>query len=459
MSGSSKVAAFLTVAFILSMAAGCFGGEASGVRVAEVERGEFSDVVSAVGVLDAASPVDVNPTVSGTIVSLPAKEGDYVVAGDMLATLDQEELAQQATQARANYLTSASIGDILEGQYANISNLYESARYFSLVFQSMQGQVDSLVLGFMDTIASLGSFLTPEQQEYLDSLLEEQREAYLAAVAGRPAPPDVYICGYPDTAAAADAARVESAGYEYERVAQGASNPHITAPVAGYVLYPPQQAFISTDTISQLLGGMGSLTSSMGSLSSLLGGDLSSLLGETGQGGELKVGSRVTAGQPAFQIVDLKDMKVNAQVEETDIPDIKPDQPVNIFLDAYPDRTFTGKVIQVGVKSETGSAGTTIFPVVIQMDMTDIPLRLGYNATVDITVLSETDVISLPITALLSRDGVDYVYVVEGGKANLREIVVGQKTSESVEVVAGLEDGEMVVVEGVGEVKEGQRVD
>jgi len=171
------------------------------------------------------------------------------------------------------------------------------------------------------------------------------------------------------------------------------------------------------------------------------------------------VGSELSAGQTAFQIVDLQDMKVMAQVEETDVPNVQEGQSVEIYLDAYPDVTFSGKVTQVGVRSQTGSSGTTIFPVVVQMDRTEIPLRLGYNATVDIKVLSKTDVIAVPITAMLEEDGTDYVYVVEEGKAYRREIDTGDRTEEWLEVVSGLDEGERIVVEGVGKVKEGQKVE
>jgi RND family efflux transporter MFP subunit len=241
---------------------------------------------------------------------------------------------------------------------------------------------------------------------------------------------------------------------------EGTKSPNIIAPVSGYVVYAAPSGIMSTDILSEMLGGLGSLTSSLGSLSSLMGGDISSLLGGGTQGGaELKVGSDISAGQAAFQIIDLQDMQVMAQVEETDIPLVQEGQAVEVFLDAYPDITFTGKVVQVGVKSETGSAGTTVFTVVVQMERTEIPLRLGYNATVDIKVLSKTDVISIPITALLEEDGMEYVYVVEDGKAYRREIGTGDRTEEWVQVVSGLDVGERMVVEGVGKVKEGQKVE
>ena len=431
-----------------------------GVRVAEVTRSDVSKVVSAVGTLEAAQPTDVVPLVGGTIAALPVKEGDYVNAGDVLATLDETELQAQAAQAEANYLTSASIGDILAGQWANSTALFKGMEYASQVFVGMQGQIDQMVLDFYDMMPALVPFLPPEQQEFLKSLLAEEREEYIQASASRPGVPSISYSGYPSTAAAADAARVEAAGFDYQRVMEGTKSPNITAPVPGYVVFAEPSGLMSSDILSEMLGGLGSLTSSMGALSGLLGGDLSSLLGGGGDtGADLKVGSKLTAGQAAFQIIDLQDMRVMAEVEETDIPDMQEGQVVDIFLDAYPDVTFSGKVTQVGVKSQTGSAGTTVFPVVVQMDRTDIPLRLGYNATVDIKVLSKNNVIAVPITAVFSEDGTEYVFVVEGGKAYRREIETGDRTEEWVEVVSGLDEGERVVVEGVAKIKEGQKVE
>lgn len=456
MNGPRKIAALFSMTLIISLTTGCFGGAVEGVRVAEVTRGDASKVISAVGTLEAAQPVEVIPAVGGTIAALPVEEGDYVSAGDVLATLDEQDLGKQAAQARSSYLSSASMGDLMEGYWNNSGALYEGMQYAS---QVIQGQIDTMTLSFLDMVPFLMALLPPAQQEYLKGLLAEQRASFLEGVASRPQPPDIEYTGYPASASAADAARVEAASYDYLRVMQGTKSPNITAPVSGYVVFATQQSVMPTDIISQMLGGLGSLTSSMGSLSGLMGGDIGGLLGGTSQGAELKVGSKISAGQPAFQIMDLQDMKVNAQVEEADIPEIRSGQAVKIYLDAYPDLTFSGKVVQVGVKSETGSAGTTVFPVVVLMDRTEIPLRLGYNATVDITVLGRAEIISVPITALLAENGKNYLYVVEGGKVRRREVETGDKTREWVEVISGLEVGDKVVVEGVGKVKEGQKIE
>lgn len=438
---------------------GCLGGPVEGVSVSEVSRGDITRVVTAVGTLDAAQPVDVIPTASGTIAALHVRDGDYVQAGQVLATLDREELAAQAERAKADYLTSLSIGDLLRAQWENSTSMYEGIEFAIQVYMRLQKEVDSAVLDLLDLIPSLASGLPEEERERLESVVEEKRKEYQERADSRPVPPEITYSGYPSSAAAADAARAEAARRDYERAKKGAANPDLVAPVTGYVVFVSQARLFPEEIISEMLGGLGSLVSGMGDILGLLGGELSGLLGGAAGTEELRVGSKVSAGRPVFQIMDLQDMLVRAQVEEVDIPLVQKGQEVDVRLDAYPDRVFRGKVVQVGVKAETGSGGSTVFPVVVQLERADMPLRLGYSATLDIKALHRSGVISIPVVAVLSEEGRDFVYVVEDGKARRREVVMGIKAGEWVEIISGLEEGERVVVEGASKVKEGQRVE
>lgn len=443
---------------LLLLIGGCFGGLPEGVKVAEVGRGDVSKVVTAVGTVEAASPIDVVFPVDAVIAELRVKEGDYVCAGDVLASLDKEGLAEQAAKAEAMYYMGAGLWDVTRSQFASMQAAYQGIAYASQALLKMRDQVDMAVLNMYDMAPVFVPFLPPEQQEFIKSLIAEQRQDYLRAMADRPAPPVLSYPGYPSTAQAARDAVMEATGYQYRRASEALENPYITAPVSGYVLFMPPSGTITGD-LSGMLGGLTSLVSGMGALGGVLGGDMSSLLGGAAEGGELKAGSRISAGQPVFQILDLQDMRVRAQVEEADIPRVQVGQEVEVYLDAYPDTVFTGTVVQVGIKAEQGSAGTTVFPVIVQLDRTEVPLRVGYNATVDIKVLSREKIISLPVTAVLQENGASYVYVVEEGRARRREVKIGEKSEEWVEVVSGLAEGDRVVVEGVGKVKEGQKLE
>jgi multidrug efflux pump subunit AcrA (membrane-fusion protein) len=438
---------------------GCSGGSGKGVKLAEVQKEPFATTVSAIGKLEATDPVDVAPLTDCTIAELKVQEGDEVAAGDVLAVLDQKELELQAMQAKANYLSVLSLGDYISSMWESSQIAYSALGSSVEGFANLQAQVDTLVMTLFDLAPVLVEYLPPDQQEYVKGVLADQRAQYVANMSNRSTPQLPALSGYPGSALEASATQAELAFRQYQLAQEALQNPVIRAPVAGAVVFVPSPSILPSSLLTDLLGGLGSLTSSAAALGGGYGGsEMAGLLESLFPKSEIKPGVKLAAGQAAFQIVDLTNMRIRAEVEESDIPKIKKGQLVRILLDAYPEREFIGKVIQVGVKAETGSAGTTIFPVTIQMDTPDIPLRLGFNATVDIEVWSKPEAIVIPSSALLSEGGEEFVYVVEDGVVHRRRVVTGMTTDEVVEIVDGLEPGEKIVIEGTSRVKEGSKI-
>jgi len=115
----------------------------------------------------------------------------------------------------------------------------------------------------------------------------------------------------------------------------------------------------------------------------------------------LRPGSAVAADTPQFSIVESSDWWVDANFKETSLPRIRPGQPVKVRIDMLPGMTLTGKVASIGrgsgdtfslLPSENASGNwvkvTRRFPVRIELDPTDAPLRVGGSSkvTVDTTV-------------------------------------------------------------------------
>jgi HlyD family secretion protein len=454
------LSSFLLLPVIMGLnLTGCGSRGIPGVKVQEAARTDMSLLVSAVGTLEPSGAVDVVCRSNCVLEQLLVSDGDEVEAGEVLATLQVAGLEQQAQQANANYLNAAAMGDLMSGMWNNSTLSYDVITGTVQGLGAMQSQVDSLALTFFDLAPTLATMLPPETQQQVLQVVQAQKSQYLESMNNRVQPQVSSPSGYPSSAAAADRERRRLAA-EQNELAQAAKNdPRIVAPVAGAVVFQPPSGGMPTDLINSLTGSLSSLTGSLGALGGIsMGGDFGSLFSDLFPSSELAPGTKLQAGQAAFRIVDLQNMRVKAEVEESDIVKVRKGQRVQVMLDAYPDHVFWGTVVQVGAKGSSGSSGATVFPVTIQMERSEVPLKIGFNATVDIEVSTREEVVAVPVTAVVRSGREAFVYVVDKGAVTRREVATGLEAEDMVEIVEGLEPGELVVTEGVSKVKPGDRL-
>ena len=125
--------------------------------------------------------------------------------------------------------------------------------------------------------------------------------------------------------------------------------------------------------------------------------------------GEIVItGTMNNPGTVILTIADQSKMQVEAEVDETDVIDIHPGQVAKITVDALPDTTFLGYVTTIGSSAQQGGAGTaeaaTNFLVKVLFGA-DVPqLRPGMTADVEITTMTRTEVMAVPISSLVARD-------------------------------------------------------
>jgi HlyD family secretion protein len=118
------------------------------------------------------------------------------------------------------------------------------------------------------------------------------------------------------------------------------------------------------------------------------------------------VGQTVAASMssPTLFVIaaDLTKMQLNATVDESDIGQIQPGQPVTFSVDAYPGTAFVGTVLQVRLQATVVSNVTT-YPTIINVSNPEAKLRPGMTATVTVVVASRSDVLRVPNSALRVR--------------------------------------------------------
>ncbi|NOT35001.1 MAG: efflux RND transporter periplasmic adaptor subunit [Candidatus Eisenbacteria bacterium] len=117
-----------------------------------------------------------------------------------------------------------------------------------------------------------------------------------------------------------------------------------------------------------------------------------------------------TMNNPGTQILTVSDMSrmlVRADVDETDVVDVKLGQKAKITVDAFPDTTFPGTVVEIGSTAmrtlSAGSDGQTNFEVKVVFDISVPEIRPGMTADVDVETATHDKTLSVPIQAVVVR--------------------------------------------------------
>ena len=166
---------------------------------------------------------------------------------------------------------------------------------------------------------------------------------------------------------------------------------------------------------------------------------------------KVRLGDRVTPSQGIVRVVDVDRMLVDTSVPERSVHRVRPGQPATVRLEAFPDLELSGRVATIGVLARTTReqmAEVKRFDVTVELDPTNAELRPEMTARVDIRVGERRNVVRLPVNALFDRDGLTLVDVWNGGRLEARQVELGEQNQRFVEVVAGVEEGERVMLVG-----------
>jgi HlyD family secretion protein len=109
--------------------------------------------------------------------------------------------------------------------------------------------------------------------------------------------------------------------------------------------------------------------------------------------------SSVSGGTTLLNMADLKQIRLRALVNETDIGNVKPAQQATVVVDAYPDRQFRGTVEKVEPVAQVDQS-VTMFPVLVSISNEDGLLMPGMNGEVTIMVEEQDNVLAVPVDAV-----------------------------------------------------------
>lgn len=153
----------------------------------------------------------------------------------------------------------------------------------------------------------------------------------------------------------------------------------------------------------------------------------------------------VSAGRELFTLVNISRIKVKANVLESEIGKMKLGREVDVRFAAYPGKIFKGAVEAISpvVNSEDKTCG-----VHITVGNPTEEIKPGMHAEVEIAADIYKDRLIVPQDAVLTRGGRKLVFVVDGGLAKWRYVEIGVENERYAEILDGVKEGEMVIVEG-----------
>lgn len=169
-----------------------------------------------------------------------------------------------------------------------------------------------------------------------------------------------------------------------------------------------------------------------------------------------KVGEMAAPGVPLMEVVNLRRVKVEANVPEGDIALLQNKSRVSVSFEAYPGRAFEGFVSEIGLVANTT---TRTFPLEITLDNQSNMLRPGMLARVTLVRQRFDDVVVVPRDAVLDEVDGKSAYVLDGQKARLSRVVLGPARGAYAVVREGLQPGQQLIVLGHRQVVDGQRVE
>ncbi len=329
-------------------------------RTVKVERGEITSTVTATGTINPVITVLVGSQISGTIKALYADFNSYVKEGEVIAQIDPAILESQVDQAKANVAT----------EQANVANTQAN-------LQNIQANLVKAEVAVSDTKKTVDRNLQLMRMSAIaQAALDTSQANYDSAIAQREA-----------TKAQLNVARsqIESAKAQLERAKAALKMAETN------LRYTTIRSPVNGIVISR----------------------------------NVDVGQTVAASLQAptlFTIAkDLTQMQVHTNFSEADIGRIEKEQEATFTVDAYPERTFRGRVSEIR-NAPTIVQNVVTYDVVIQVDNKDLKLKPGMTANVSVMIAHKEGVLRIPNAALRYRP--------EFAKTTIRE-EVGKKDERS----------------------------
>jgi RND family efflux transporter MFP subunit len=158
-----------------------------------------------------------------------------------------------------------------------------------------------------------------------------------------------------------------------------------------------------------------------------------------------------TASGAIVALADLDTLEVEADVNESNVARLQPDQPAEVSVEAFPDRSYRAVLRQI-IPTADRTKATVMVKVTILDEDRDLKPEMSARVTFQAPVQKPSEgaaaaepEVTVPREAVVSRDGRDVVFELREGRVSLKQVVLGPQRAERVVVRSGLAGGERLV--------------
>lgn len=165
-----------------------------------------------------------------------------------------------------------------------------------------------------------------------------------------------------------------------------------------------------------------------------------------------EIGEMIGAAQPIFYISCCAPLRITAEVDEEDIPQVREGQDVLIQSDAFPDQVFQGKISSITPK---GDPVARSYRVRMTFDNQASPLRIGMTAETNIITKKSENALLVPATAIGKENTVQ---TIRNNQVARSIVKTGIKDIDTIEILSGLSEDDIVMTTFNPDLEDGQKV-
>lgn len=169
----------------------------------------------------------------------------------------------------------------------------------------------------------------------------------------------------------------------------------------------------------------------------------------------IKVGNMIGVDQQVFKVTDFDPLQAILYIPEHELSKLRKDQTAVLSIDALPGDEFTGHVERISPIVDPAS-GT--FKVTVQINDKSGKLRPGMFGRIKIVYDTHMNTLMIPKSAIVNEDITQSVFVVKDDTVFRKNIITGYANGVNIEVLSGLNEGEIVVTVGQGSLIDSSRV-